>query len=254
MEELISVGEIEEVCKMFLISDNQGYTALRELELICRIYLCEIEKNSQNRLYRTGMSYEEVNARFHHLRHLIKRIMFGMGEYKANAVELIQNYSVYAVAIILYAYERENMYETILKVYQEWDAVNYNVFLQYEKDSGKEPECSLIESKKTLIILGALPEILQDEIGVVYLVENYNENDKRMWKNAEILSKSVVQFVAEKQDKLYHEYEKVVIYGNEYEEYVKIFYNTDIPVYWYTKNNFQGSIYYGKNIHIQEPY
>lgn len=252
MEELISAGEIEEVCKMFSASDNQGYAMLRELELICRIYRCEIEKNSKNRLYCRGMSCVEVETRFHHLRHLIKRIMFEMGKYEANAVELIQNYSVYAVAIALDAYEQEKTYETIRKVYQTYDAANYNVFLQYEKGIGKEQECSPIEGKKTLIILRTLPENARDEIGVTYLVENGNENYKKRLKNSEILCKTVVRFIAEEQDRLYYKYKKVIIFGNEWEEYVKIFYNTDIPVYWYTNNHFQGNIHYGKNIYIQD--
>lgn len=226
LEELITNGKIEEVCKIMLMPEYQGYVSLKEIEIICNIYLYEKQNDLKNALYQQGMSYEEVYTRFSHLRHLIKRLSLKNGEYDANKRELELSYSAYAISRIRNAYE------------PKLQAV-------YDK------KCS---SQKTLVIKKMLSanEIKNyDASDVVFLVEETNRAVEKSIKYARILKRKFIQFVTENQDSIYENYRYCVIYGNDREEYVKLFHNTNIEAEWHTTDGYYGKIRYSKNITIK---
>lgn len=125
IRELIETGNIEEVCDWLKQPENRGEPAFKEIELICRIYEFERQNKSQKYIYTEGESFEKLMNRFQRIKHLVKRIEFGC-ECEPDEAEIAENYSVYAVAmvIITYAYNRKKLYERILQIYREQDEKN----------------------------------------------------------------------------------------------------------------------------------
>ena len=269
MESLIEQGRINEVCGWMDKSENQGEPAFHEIEIICKIHLSEIQANVKELFYRPGMQYEELLLKFKKLRHIIKRMEFdSAGEEEEE--ELVQNYSVYAVAIVvmIYAYKRSWLYAKILAVYEKKDIKKYNIykcmekafetdgslhtFLRCLKDTPEE-SCE----KHKLVILKKLDEETVifakdnwDKNNTVILLETYSRNALEQMQEAKVLCGTVVKLVMDMQDKLYTDYSEVIIYGRDMEEYVKVFYNTDVPVIW-NRGTGDGCVSkYSKNIKI----
>lgn len=270
MEELIDTGRMDEVSKMLLLPENQGFFVLREIELICRIYASETALGLDTVIYKDGMSYNEVYTRYKGLRHLIKRIEFRHGDYEENCAELLENYSTSAVAIMLMTHVVKcgELYEEILSVYKQRDRKQYLQFCEYQKlfakmerrgiclQVVKENGCNRIDKKRMIIVeqLGEreaaelIPQYDKDDN--IIFAEQYTADAIGQIRRARVLCGNVVKLVAELQDSLYTDYKSLVVYGNGMEEYVKLFQDTEIPVIWYTTGDYSGNFLYSDNIKI----
>ena len=67
-------------------------------------------------------------------------------------------------------------------------------------------------------------------------------------KHAMVVEGNITKLIWQEQEKIYYSYSKVDIYGEELEEYVKIFQNTQIPVRWHIKGRYKETIKYSLNI------
>lgn len=268
LETLIDAGKMDEVCGFLLQPENQGHLILKELEVICRIYSSEKETASPIVIYEEYMSYREVYARFQHLRHLIKRVEFQHGDLGKICTELMRDYSVCAVVtvILVYGMWRRELYDKLLSVYKKYDRKQYQEFLRYQTlfaDNGIHGESGMSETEKKCFVMMKIREGGMDSEAEKRLMQ-YDKVDYTVFtelpvgeeysislKNAHHLCGNIVNLVPEQQDKLYSDYSEVLIYGNEMEEYVKLYQDTDIPVTWYTEDGYTGSISYSDNIQVQ---
>ena len=83
------------------------------------------------------------------------------------------------------------------------------------------------------------------------MTESIDKNfDIGIVQRAMVLTGNAVKLVWQKQEKLYNDYCKVDIFGNDLEEYIKIFHNTSVPVVWHVKNGYHGTITYSNNITV----
>lgn len=269
IRELIETGNIEEVCDWLKQPENRGEPAFKEIELICRIYEFERQNKSQKYIYTEGESFEKLMNRFQRIKHLVKRIEFGC-ECEPDETEIAENYSVYAVAmvIITYAYNRKKLYERILQIYREQDEKKYVVYKRlspvFETDEMRHTLLQYLKkgvmddtAKKRLVIVKALTEEnvkeiekQEDKKNTTLLVENYMDNVLERICRAQVVCGTVEQLVTDMQDGLYNDYCEVVIYGKRQEEYVKVFHNTDVPVKWHMGMKGSYISKYSKNIKI----
>lgn len=207
--------------------------------------------------------------RFQRIKHLVKRIEFGC-ECEPDEAEIAENYSVYAVAmvIITYAYNRKKLYERILQIYREQDEKKYVVYKRlspvFETDEMRHTLLQYLKkgvmddtAKKRLVIVKALTEEnvkeiekQEDKKNTTLLVENYMDNVLERICRAQVVCGTVEQLVTDMQDGLYNDYCEVVIYGKRQEEYVKVFHNTDVPVKWHMGMRGSYISKYSKNIKI----
>lgn len=163
LEALIDAGRIDEVQRILLLPENQGYFILRELEVICRIYASEKMLTPSSAIYRESMSYGELYTRFSHLRHLVKRVEFGHGDFAKNVAELMRDYSSCAVVTMILAYgvRRKEIYDKLLSACLGYDGKQYRELLQYrnffaEKETDGERGTS--EPEKGRLVITRLPE------------------------------------------------------------------------------------------------
>lgn len=263
LEALIDAGQIYEVSQLLMLPENAGLFILRELELICRIYTSEKVLESSVLIYEDYMSYQQVYARLLHVRHLIKRVEFGQGDFGAICTELMRNYSACAVAtvILVYGGQRRTIYDRLLPVYKKYDRKQYQEFLQYrnlfaDSEICEEGAHDIPAVEKRCFIIAKLNSeekmFLQydKESYTVFMETSFGEECSIVFKNASCLGGNIINLLQEQQDKLYTDYRKVHIYGSEQEEYVKLYHDTDIPVIWHTEDGFKGSFKYSDNIKI----
>lgn len=269
-ETMMDAGRIDEVSQLLLQQENQGHLAFKELELICRIYTSERTLGLATTIYKKNMVYKEVYMRFSKLRHLIKRIEFLHGDVYESGKELIENYSTYAVVAVILTYVKDGkrLYEKISSLYERYDKKQYYEFCEYQKffaDEKKDRKKALVikESEsdeignKRLILIETLGEAQINEIvsqydkeGETIFAENYSQAALGQIKRARVLNGNVVKLVAELQDSLYTDYKSLVIYGNNMEEYIKLYHETEIPVIWYVTGQYNGTFPYSDNIKI----
>lgn len=269
---MIDAGEMDQVCEIFTKSENQGHLALREIELICKIYMGENQGDFCPYIYCSGMTYLNVYYHFLHLRHLLQRIEFAYGDIETNFKEIEQNYSTYAVSvmIITYSFDSKKMYQCMLGLYKKYNNVMYQQFVKYAKIFAKDRQweqaikvikCGKREnSKKQLIVVSELTTDIWDkflkkydiEVKCIFTEKVESNFDIGLVQHARVLQGNVVKLVYQEQEKIYTNYVKAEIYGNDLEEYVKIFHNTPIPVIWYVKDGYRGVITYSENITISE--
>ncbi len=266
---LINEGKMDEVCEILTEKQNQGFLALRELEIICRIYSEERRLKLEPVIYQKGMGYQHIYARFRTLRHLIKRIEFESGDDSENGRNIAKNYSVYAVAVMIltYTYNKKELYKKLLEIYADFDEEKHRQFLGYQKffvEAFKEKSQLVLKEnsvcfpgERILVMIKKLEgqnavEFIReyDNVQSVIFVEEYDSELLKQIKKAEVLQATVVKLVAERQERLYEEYRKIIIYGNDMEEYVKLYHDTEIPVVWKTSNGFCGHTRYSRNIII----
>lgn len=268
LSQMIENGQIDEACKVFRKPENRGHMVLREIELICKIYAGEKQGEFGPSIYYKGMTYSEVYYRFLHLRHLLQRIEFLHGNKFENFKEIESDYSTYAVAvmIIAFAYNSRKVYKSMLKWYEERAKGKYQEFLKYIKIFDKErmwkPALDILKNgekingKRHLIVTSALTSdswnlILKkydtDE-GCIFVEKKKNDFDMDVVKHAMVVEGNITKLICQEQEKIYYSYSKVDIYGEELEEYVKIFQNTQIPVRWHIKGRYKETIKYSLNI------
>lgn len=267
MKELVDTGQIDTVCAWLKQPENQGEPAFQELELICKIYSFESQKEIKPCLYENGRNFDEMLASVRRLRHLLKRIEFGC-EQVEDISYLTKGYSVYSVAMLtmVYAYKRKELYRKLLEIYKQDKPEDFEVLKHMEdafSANGKlEPHLMWLkgpketfQGKKKLVIIQKLDKQgffsfkeNEDMMNSMILTEDYTEEILVELKKAEIVCGNAVKLVADMQEKLYSDFEKVVVYGESMEEYVKIFHNTDIRVTWYVTEGYHSSVKYSANI------
>lgn len=270
MIKLIDEGKMGDVCEIFAREEYQGHLILREIELICKIYMGEKQGGFYPYIYHTGMSYRDIYERFVQLRHLLQRIEFGYGDIAENFNVIEREYSVYAVSvmIIAYSYDSKKIYERILGLYKTNNDVKYRQLKKYsnifenEREWGQALEVIKDGDKVPKQQLVIVPEVTSDiwnnylkkydKTGYCILSEKIDENmDIECIGHAMVLTGNVVKLVSQKQEKLYSDYFKVDVYGKLMEEYVKIYQNTPIPVVWHVEGDCQGGITYSSNITVE---
>lgn len=135
LDALIDAGRMDEVCGLLHMPENQGHLVLKELELICRIYVAEKELGLHSAIYKRNMSSTEVYARPNRLRHLVKRVEFQHGNFEEIVIELSEHYSSCAVTAVILTYGmwRRSLYEKLLSGYQKNDGKQYREYLGYRE-------------------------------------------------------------------------------------------------------------------------
>lgn len=269
IKQLVENGNIEEVCNWLKQPENQGEPAFREIELICRIYEFEKQNKSEEEIYIKGESFEELMTRFRRLKHLAKRIEFGC-ENEFDGAEISRKYSVYATAVIImtYAYRRRKLYEQILELYKKKDEQKYSTFKRlaqiFEADNIGHSFLQHLkkgfveyDTQKRLVIIKSLDEETvigikekEDRQNTTLFFERYTNAALEQLYRAEAVCGTAEQLVTDMQDRLYIDYCEVKIYGENMEEYVKVFHNTDVPVLWYVGQKDNCALKYSKNIKI----
>ena len=267
---MIDAGKMDQVCKIFTETENQGHLVLREIELICKIYTGEEKMRGQPCLYHQGMLFQDVYNNFLQLRHLLQRMEVGYGDVELNFKEIEQKYSTYAVSVVIiaFAYNSKLLYHCLLESYKNSCNTKYSEFLKYQKIFEVKPrleqgleivrDASELQKKQQFVIISELTNEMwktvlkiHDKKDACIMTENIDRNfDMGIVQQAMVLTGNVVKLVCQKQETLYKDYYKVEIYGNDLEEYVKIFHNTPISVVWHVKNGYQGAIKYSNNITI----
>lgn len=265
---LIDTGRMLEVCKYMENPKNQGFKELWELELICRIYTMERKNTFLPFIYQDNMSYQVVYQRVMQLRHLLQRIELQNNNIEMYYTEIQQNYSAYAVFLLItvYSYNEDLVYNSLLEWYKKNDNRKYFEFKEFKRIFWKNKQSNLKsgeekkEDKKTLIILNKLTkEVLTtvlnkyDSAASCICAQETDSNiDISEWSI--LKEKSANLLVSSQQERLYVDYDKVEIYGNELQEYVKIFHNTHVPVVWYVEDDYNGTHCYSENIILTKKY
>lgn len=267
---MIDAGKIDQVCEIFTKTENQGHLVLREIELICKIYMGEKKMGGQTCLYHPGMLFQDVYSDFLQLRHLLQRIEFGYGDVELNFKEIEQKYSTYAVSVVIiaFAHNAKMLYQRLLELYKNSCNIKYGEFLKYQKifeteshwEQGLEivKDVNELQIKRKLVIISELTNEtwksvlkIHDKEDTCIMTESIDKNfDIGIVQQAMVLTGNAVKLVWQKQEKLYNDYCKVDIFGNDLEEYIKIFHNTSVPVVWHVKNGYHGTITYSNNITV----
>ena len=267
---MIDAGKIDQVCEIFTKTENQGHLVLREIELICKIYMGEKKMGGQTCLYHPGMLFQDVYSDFLQLRHLLQRIEFGYGDVELNFKEIEQKYSTYAVSVVIiaFAHNAKMLYQRLLELYRNSCNIKYGEFLKYQKifeteshwEQGLEivKDVNELQIKRKLVIISELTNEtwksvlkIHDKEDTCIMTESIDKNfDIGIVQQAMVLTGNAVKLVWQKQEKLYNDYCKVDIFGNDLEEYIKIFHNTSVPVVWHVKNGYHGTITYSNNITV----
>lgn len=269
LEALIDGGRIEEVQRILLLPENQGYIMLRELETLCRIYASEKMLESPVKIYEKNMPYREADAKLSHLKHLVKRVEFNHGDFAKNAAELMRDYSICAIATVILAYgvRRKTVYDRLLSAYKKYDRKQYQELLQYGnlfKDNEICERKDMPEAEKRCFIIVKISDGEKGDKQIEKLLFQYDKADNMIFtelpfgkecgivfKNAGHLYGNIVNLISEQQDKLYSDYREVHIYGSEMEEYVKLYHDADVSVIWYAEDGYTGSVSYSDNIRVQ---
>ena len=271
LTQMIEQGEIEQVCEVFINPENQGHLVLREIELICKIYIGEKKGQFQPYFYNTDMSYQDLYFHFVELRHLLQRIEFAYGNIEENFQIILQEYSIYAVVVMLltFAIDRKRLYRYLFNLYKKSDASKYEEFVLYrgyfdEKVSEQrfiksEKNANGKVEKRKLVILNKLNDKIWNTFLNQYDAENVDifveKIDKSFNMNqikySKVLKGTIVNLTYQEQDKIYNNYCMVEIHGSNLEEYVKIFHNTNISVRWHVGSDYNNTITYSPNIRIE---
>lgn len=253
LEELISSGQIEEACKIFASSDYHETDALREVHLVCQIYELEQENAVKEQLHSAYASYSETFQKMRRLKHLLKRVEFDVAN-SEDEEKLVKEYSVYAAAIMMlaYVYCREKVFGKLIELYQKYDKKKAELFSQYrkillkkaEQSSGIEilKEGQFIMGQKTLVFVNELTDLFLKEV----LIKQYDQENIIIFtqkcpaelselKYASVWKGILPELICREQERLYLDYEQVIVYGKQMEEFVKLFHGTEVPVTWYGK-------------------
>lgn len=270
LEKLISSGQIEEACKIFDSPDYHETEALKEVHLICQIYKLEQENAVKEQLHSAHALYAETFLRMKRLKHLLKRMEFGVLS-SADEEELVNEYSIYASAIIMLAYVRcsKEVFEKLIKLYQKYDKTKAELFLRYQRffcqknriSSGIKilKEGHFIAGQKSLVFTEKLTDAFLKEVSrmqydkenvVIFVKESLVEVTEI--KHAAIWQGILPELICQEQDRLYLDYEQVIVYGKQLEEFVKLFYATDVPVTWYIEEEHLVGTAYTENIQCVE--
>lgn len=113
VRDLFYRGEMESVCAVFADPVNQGNLALKEYELLARIYRSEDLQSEKSIFFETDMP--EVMSKLRSLKHLLKRIEFNAGNREENIKSLLQLFSEIAIkeTIMAYCVEKKGTWQII---------------------------------------------------------------------------------------------------------------------------------------------
>lgn len=276
MEHLIDDGKIEEVCELMRQPENQGHLTFKEIELICKIYSLELELGDQNPICTQKMSCGEIYGRLNYLRHLVKRVEFSDSVSEVQKKDLVNGYSPFAVISVVLSYGclKQMLAEKILEIYNEYDEKKYQEFVRFKsivKIKERETTSALLIKENTkdgktarhLIVAKSLNELQAQAVIADFdkpdydiLIEDNATNHSFACglndiKCANVLCGNSVYFISSYQDKIYQYYQSVDIYGEAMEDFVRIFYKTQIPVVWHISEPIRSGITYSANIQIQ---
>lgn len=268
LENLISSGQIEDACKIISSPDYHETEALKDVQLICKIYELEQENAVKEQLHLAHASYAETFERMKRLKHLLKRMEFDAAN-SEDEEELVNEYSVYAAVIIMIAYVRcrKKVFEKLAKLYQKHDKKKAGLFIRYENIFFKKAEAQsgieilkeghFITGQKMLVIVEKVTDLfLSQELIKRYDKENVVIFTKECLAELSELKYAAVwqgilpELICMEQDRLYLDYEQIIVYGNQMEEFVKLFYATDVSVMWYLEEKYLGCITYTDNIRM----
>lgn len=215
-------------------------------------------------------SYDQTFGRMKRLQHLLKRIEFDAMD-SDDGKKIVKEYSVYAVVIvtIAYVYCREKIFQKLLELYRKYDAEKVklleeyrNVFceiIEFQSVVNVLKEGNQMNRKKTFVFADKrTDELLAKEIAVKYDREDVVIFASKCLANISALKCVAVwegilpELISVEQDKLYSNYEQVIAYGNQAEEFIKLFQETDVPVTWYVEDGYRSIVTYSKNIIFME--
>lgn len=116
VESLFYQGEMESVCAIFESPSNRGILALKEYELLSKIYLKEEVQDEKSLYFEWNM--KKVIERLRKLKYLVKRIEFGVGEQEENINILLEQFSIHAIRemILAYCVEKDSVWERIQRI------------------------------------------------------------------------------------------------------------------------------------------
>lgn len=275
LERLIDEGNIEEVCQLMKQPEYQGFLTLKEIELICNVYSIEQELGMPNPICTKETSCQAIYMKLNHLRHLVKRVEFSRNVFETQKKELVNSYSPCAVLAVVLSYGcyKRRLAERILEIYRGYDDKKYREFAQFKSsvriaEQDKMADLMIKESNKgdktgkNLVVAKSLEKLQAQEVLEACDKPDYDiiiekdpsippECSLNIIKNANVLCGNALYFVMYYQDKIYQYYQSVDIYGEDMEDFVRIFYRTQIPVVWHISEAICSGITYSANIQIQ---
>lgn len=110
MDQLIAGGERKQLYKIFMNPEYQKYLHLKEYQTIAHIDYFEQHTQSERYLWHTDLSAVDLLKKMRFLKYLIKRIEYNAGLTEQIMDQVMQKYSVYAVAEVFLQYVERKKY------------------------------------------------------------------------------------------------------------------------------------------------
>lgn len=264
LEQYLDKGQFEEFSAICKNPNVENQLWAREYCLVNSIYSMEQNaiSNTDMGIYK-GNKIDTLNG-LRKLKHLLKRLEYDAGDRNENIIEIIDNYSIYAICIVCISYceDRRKVYEKILSFCKERDLCSeydsmlmFNNIMTEQNNAGIQHMQYLItrddtwteyfeekvlfiidniswETTVTLDLLQRFSECYQ----ICLIVRNYDADmlQKLDEMHIEILYMQQPQYLSwDMQEKLYNEFKEVIVIGDDMDIVVEQWHSTHVKVSWY---------------------
>lgn len=138
METLLGNGKVDELGEICNLPQNREALYLREYREIYTIYDIERGLDKEEQFYQQGE--ENILEKLRHLKHLVKRVEYGIGNKQEHLKEISESYSVYAACIVTtcYCLKWKKVYQALLGYYKNNKTNDYERMLPIWEKAGLE--------------------------------------------------------------------------------------------------------------------
>lgn len=267
LEQYLDKGQFEEFSAICKNPNVENQLWAREYCLVNSIYSMEQNaiSNTDMRIYK-GNKIDTLNG-LRKLKHLLKRLEYDAGDRSENIIEIIDNYSIYAICIVCISYceDRRKVYEKILSFCKERDFCSeYDSMLMFNNIMTEQNNACIqhmqylitrddnwteyfeekvlfiidnisCETIVTLDLLQRFSECYQ----ICLIVRNYDADmlQKLDGMHIETLYMQQPQYLSwDMQEKLYNEFKEVIVIGDDMDIVVEQWHRTHVKVNWYVSD------------------
>ncbi len=278
LKQHLTRGEMQEFNAICSNSEIKQKLWVREFCEINNIYKEEQKADTQKQICRENA--ESTLNHVRRLRHLLKRVEYKVGVQEDSLREIIENYSIYAICMISISYceNRKRIYENIRKYLQEKNVKIKEMFLleQMGRETSelamrnmcplilREEDWKKVSEKQVLIVadfIGQQSEkvielcrTMKEQYEVCLVVQQYEENVLQELDQIQIETFYMPQqiyLIWDMKDKLYWQFEEVIVIGDHMKRIVEQWHRTDVSVKWYVdKKTVESAAVYSNNITI----